>query len=589
MFYACHGDQLNTPREYDNLALAKININQGRRLMTRAREMDVWQTLSAHQKALATSHTRIIDLFDREADRCNYLQLQMGPLLADFSKNLIDHKALQLLLQLAEQQNLRTAIQNLFDGVEVNNTEHRPALHVALRGHVAARFPESATMVAATLKKIAEFVHQVHDGNWRGYSGKTITDVVNIGIGGSDLGPAMAAAALRAFHRPSLRSHFVSNVDPAHMQTVLSQCPAESTLFVVSSKSFGTLETLANARLARQWYLDQGGEPNSVHRHFVAVSSNIPAAEAFGIDAANIFPLWDWVGGRYSLWSAIGLSIALATSMDTFEALLAGAAEMDQHFLEAAPEHNIPIIMGLLAIWYRNFWHCQTQAILPYAQDLALLPSFLQQLDMESLGKSVDRDGKALLTDSGAVIWGAAGSNGQHSFHQLLHQGTSIVPADFIAVAYTEKNPGLTAEQWELHKTQHQHLLANCFAQSRALMIGKSFADALDENNALGCDDAETLAHHRQVPGNRPSTTLLLDQLDARALGCLIALYEHKVYVQSVILGINAFDQWGVELGKQLSTPVFLALGGDKSQCKNLDASTARLLQHVAANQNRTC
>lgn len=555
--------------------------------MTRAKQ-DVWHTLSAHQKALADSQIHITDLFEQEPDRNSYLQLRCGPVLADFSKNLLDHKALQQLLQLAEQRRLPEAIRQLFDGSQVNNTEQRPALHVALRGHRPAQQPETADVVAATLEKMADFVARIQDGSWRGYSGKPIRNVINIGIGGSDLGPAMVHRALRAFHHPNIRCHFVSNIDPAHMRAVLANCDAENTLFIVASKSFGTLETLTNANMARQWYLDQGGESNSVHRHFVAVSSNIAAAEEFGIHGDNIFPMWDWVGGRYSLWSAIGLSIALATSMETFRELLAGAAEADSHFLNTEPSRNIPVIMGLLAIWYRNFWHCQHHAILPYAQDLKLMPAFLQQLDMESLGKSVDRDGNPVALDTGAVIWGAAGSNGQHSFHQLLHQGTTIVPADFVAIAKAHKPTDMPEQQWALYQTQHQHLLANCLAQSRALMLGKSFEEALQENLAKGIPEAEAriLAHHRQVPGNRPSTTFVLNQLDAHSLGCLIAFYEHKVYVHSVILGINAFDQWGVELGKQLSTPLFEALAGSSSISADMDKSTRALIEHVHATNN---
>lgn len=557
--------------------------------MKRASETDVWQTLSTHQKILAENHTRITDLFAAEPDRCDWLKLHCGPLIADFSKHLLSRETFRLLLQLAQERKLQHAVNQLFDGSDVNNTEQRPALHVALRGHVAAQHPGTAAAVVSTLDRMSAFVSQIQDGNWRGYSGKRITTVVNIGIGGSDLGPAMVTDALKEFYHPAIRCLFVSNVDPAHMQSVLAQCEADSTLFIVSSKSFGTLETLSNARLARQWYLDRGGDANSVHRHFVAVSSNIAAARAFGIAPDNIFPVWDWVGGRYSLWSAIGLSIALATSMSTFRELLSGAAEMDNHFLQSAPDRNIPVIMGLLAIWYRNFWHCQSQTILPYAQNLALLPAFLQQLDMESLGKSVDSTGLALGVDSGAAIWGSAGTNGQHSFHQLLHQGTSMIPADFIAVARRHQNPGLSPAQQAQCDQQHQHLLANCLAQSRALMAGKSCEEALQENLAQGMPEARArlLATHRQVPGNRPSTTLLMEQLDARNLGCLVALYEHKVYVQSVILGINAFDQWGVEIGKQLSTPLFDALCSGNTPLA-LDASTKGLLNDIrAANSNK--
>lgn len=552
--------------------------------MRRAGDTDAWKKLTVHQTTLAENHTHIRDLFCADSNRCRWLTLQCGPLVADFSKHLLSRDTFDLLMQLAQERKLPSAINALFDGCDVNNTEQRPAMHAALRGHIPAQHPEAADAVHSTLAQMAAFVAAIHNGSWRGYSGQRITTIVNIGIGGSDLGPAMVTDALKDFHHSGIKCQYVSNLDPSHMRSALANCDAASTLFIVASKSFGTLETLCNAKLARQWYLDQGGDQHSVYRHFVAVSSNVDAAKAFGIHPDNIFPMRDWVGGRYSLWSAIGLSIALATSMDTFRELLSGAAEMDRHFLQTPPEHNIPVVMGLLAIWYRNFWQCQSLAILPYAQNLALFPAFLQQLEMESLGKSVDADGNALGIDSGAVIWGAAGTNGQHSFHQMLHQGTAMVPADFVAVARPLKQPGLPPERQAQQEEQHQHLLANCLAQSRALMVGKSADEALGESLTQGVteQEAQALAHHRQVPGNRPSTTLLLQQLDARNLGCLIALYEHKVYVQSVILGINAFDQWGVEIGKQLSAPLFQTLSGQDASI-DLDASTRSLLNLVRA------
>ena len=542
--------------------------------MNRASETDVWNALSVNQAQLVQSHTTISNLLAQNTSRCEQMSLTSAGILADFSKHLINETGLELLYKLAAEKQLGKKIQALFAGDKVNRTENRPAMHMALRGHVPVNMPDVAKTVSDTLDKIGHFVARVHTGSWTGFSGQPIRTLINIGIGGSDLGPAMVCEALSGFHNQNLRCLFVSNVDPAHLRRTLATVDVASTLFIVASKSFTTLETLSNARLARQWYLDAGGSEADIHRHFVAVSSNVSAASDFGIHPDNIFPMWDWVGGRYSLWSAIGLSIALATSMQTFRELLAGAAEMDRHFLDSPVKNNMPVRMALLAVWYRNFWHCGSHVVLPYAQDLQLLPSFLQQLEMESLGKSVTADGAATTADTGAVIWGSAGTNGQHSFHQLLHQGTSMIPADFIAVARS---------QWQQDSKQYQHLLANCFAQSRALMNGKSREEALAENLAKGMsqEQAAALASHRQVAGNRPSTTLILDQLDGRHLGALIALYEHKVFVQSIIWDINAFDQWGVEIGKELSGPMFDAIGGDASALDTLDASSRLLVRRV--------
>lgn len=537
-----------------------------------------WDALAAHHLRMTQSGTTIEGMFASDPNRIERMTHQCGSVIVDLSKHLIDPSALDTLLTLAEEHKLSDAIQAMFNGDVVNNTEHRPALHVALRGHVPVRMPQVAGTVAATLKKMGGFVHQIQSGEWKGFTRQRINTIVNIGIGGSDLGPAMVTAALRHFHYPDLRCLFVSNVDPAHIRGVLKDCDADKTLFIIASKTFTTLETLSNARLAKEWYLSEGGTEQDIHRHFVAVSSNVAAAESFGINPDNIFPMWDWVGGRYSLWSAIGLSIALATSMSVFEQLLAGAADADSHFLTSPLKHNVPVLMGMLTIWYRNFWQCDSHVVLPYAQDLHLLPAFLQQLEMESLGKSVDQHGCALAAQSGPVIWGSAGTNGQHSFHQLLHQGTRMIPADFVAVAHTS----CVDDQ-----QQHQHLLANCLAQSRALMLGKSYDEALEENikKGLSAEQASTLAHHRQVPGNRPSSTFVLSSLNARSLGTLIALYEHKVFVQSVIWNINAFDQWGVEIGKQLSGPMFDALGGDKQAIKSLDESSKFLIDHITKSE----
>ncbi|MEX2366386.1 MAG: glucose-6-phosphate isomerase, partial [Pseudohongiellaceae bacterium] len=389
-----------------------------------------------------------------------------------------------------------------------------------------------------------QFVNAVTEGEWTGYSGRAITDIVNIGIGGSDLGPAMVYQALHPYHLPGISCHFVSNVDPAHLEQTLLGLNPETTLFVIASKSFTTLETSQNANAARQWFLDSHADEKALAQHFVAVSANIDKAVAFGIDQGNIFPMWDWVGGRYSLWSAIGLPVALGIGFDNFHALLKGAHAMDEHFRTAPLMQNMPVIMALLNIWYLNFFAAESQVILPYEQNLHLFPAFLQQLDMESLGKSVKKDGTPVHWNTGAIVWGSAGTNGQHSFHQLLHQGTHLIPADFIASVQTHYD----------HAEQNQHLLANCFAQSQALMLGKPLQQAITELAAQGLDDAsiEALAPHKVIPGNRPSNTIIMASLCPETLGALVAAYENKVYVQSVILQINAFDQWGVELGKTM-------------------------------------
>jgi glucose-6-phosphate isomerase len=543
--------------------------------MVRALQTEAWRQLQAHQSQLSNSGTRITELFAQDPQRSATLGLTCGNIHVDFSKHLLTTQTLMLLVQLAEAVDLPQAITDLFRGDAVNNTECRPALHMALRGLDVETHPDIKPDVDDALARMQTLVDAVHSGTWRGYSGKIIRDVVNIGIGGSDLGPAMVTRALRANHLDGIRSHFVSNVDPAHLSNCLSQLNPETTLFVVASKSFGTLETMQNAGQARRWLIaaadDQEQVRVNLHKHFIAVSANKQAAVDFGIEASQVFPVWDWVGGRFSLWSAIGLPIAMAVGMPRFRELLAGAELVDQHVATTPLASNVPVLMGLLAVWYRNFWDAGSHAVLPYAQDLELLPGFLQQLEMESLGKSVDRDGEAVAISTGPVIWGSAGTNGQHSFHQLLHQGTGFVPADFIAIASPSVADNLQ---------QHQHLLANCFSQSRALMEGKTSQQAEQELLGAGEDGARaaSLAKHKAVPGNRPSTTFLLDKLNAFNLGSLIALYEHKVFVQSVVWNINAFDQWGVEIGKQLSASAFAALNGDEAAAQTLDPSSQALI-----------
>jgi glucose-6-phosphate isomerase len=529
--------------------------------------LPAWQALATEANRLRNSGTRIRNLFDTDAQRFLHYSIEAGGLLFDYSKHLLDDPARAALLQLAQACDLPGAIAALFAGDQVNNTEARPALHMALRSPQRATAEERA--VHATLARLEAFSTEVQDGTWRGFTGQTICDVVNIGIGGSDLGPAMVYEALTPFRLPQLRCHFVSNVDPVHLEQTLETLDPTRTLFIIASKSFSTLETSLNAQAARSWLMDHGAKAGDLRQHFVAVSSRVDKAVAFGIAEDNVFPMWDWVGGRYSLWSAIGLPLVLGLGMPVFRALLAGAHGMDEHFRKAPLAGNMPVLMALLNLWYTNFFGAQSKVILPYAQNLHLLPAFLQQLDMESLGKRVQRDGTALATDSGSILWGSAGTNGQHSFHQLLHQGSLLIPADFIAVLHSASH----------NREQQLQLLANCFAQSQALMEGKSEDAALEELLAQGVAQAEAsaLAPHKAITGNRPSSTLVLQKLTPDALGALIALYEHKVYAHSVLLGINAFDQWGVELGKLLGNGIYTALTSD-AVGSDIDGSTRALI-----------
>ncbi|TVZ38283.1 glucose-6-phosphate isomerase [Alteromonadaceae bacterium 2753L.S.0a.02] len=469
----------------------------------------------------------------------------------DYSKNHIDENTLGLLLATAEQADLSGAIKRLMRGDHVNNTEDRPALHTALR-YSGEPSTEEEQAVAATLTKMSGLIESVHSGNWKGYTGEQITDVVNIGIGGSDLGPRMVTKALTPFHTGHVNVHFVANIDGAEIYDLTQKLNPTTTLFLVASKSFSTLETLENSLTARKWMLDNGCAENQLKYHFVAISSKVDKAVEFGIDAENVYPLWDWVGGRYSLWSAIGMPIAFAVGMENFNKLRLGAAAMDEHFANAPLDKNIPVLMGLLMFWYSNLMGSDTQAILPYAYHLQLLPAYLQQLEMESNGKSVTKDGVKVDYQTGSIVWGTEGTNGQHSFHQLLHQGTTMVPIDFIAT--------LQAHHPIAH--QHKYLFANCVAQSQALMTGRDLATTEAELRAAGVGEAEiaTLAPHKVHPGNRPSNVVLMEKLTPETLGALIAAYEHKVYTLGVLWNINSYDQWGVELGKLLGTHIATAI-----------------------------
>ncbi len=532
--------------------------------------LPAWQALL--QQRAAMQYYSMQAAFDADPQRFERMSVHHQDMLLDYSKNLIDSTTLSLLTQLAEQAGVPQALQAQYDGALINTTEHRAALHSALRRPASDSLIFEGEDIVAAVHQVHErmehLVNQLQGGQWTGFDGQTITDVVNIGIGGSFLGPQLAVEALQPFASGHLRCHFLANIDSSEFHQISRQVVPARTLFIVSSKSFGTLETLKNAQAARQWMLDSGCSEADLARHFIAVSSNVSKAVAFGIAEENILPMWDWVGGRYSMWSAIGLPIALSVGMAHFRALLDGAWQMDQHALHAPLNANMPVIMALLGIWYANFHGAQSHAVLAYDNYLQSLPDYLQQLDMESNGKRVRHDGQPLAYASGPVIWGNIGTNGQHAYHQLLLQGTQVVPADFI-IAARSQNPVADHQQW---------LFANCLSQSQALMLGKPLARAEDELRQKGLSEPQikALAVHKVIPGNRPSNTLVLPQLDPQRLGALIALYEHKVFVQSVIWGINAFDQWGVELGKELGDQVYPLLDGS-SDGAGLDSSTLGL------------
>ncbi|PZW65814.1 glucose-6-phosphate isomerase [Pseudomonas sp. URMO17WK12:I1] len=534
-------------------------------------QLPSWQALVAHRARLAGFSMR--QAFAADPKRFDTFSLSGCGLFLDYSKNLINTETRELLVNLAREVGLEKAIRALFDGELLNNTEKRPALHTALRRPLGDKVEVDGVdvipEVQRVLQQMTELVGRIHDGLWRGYTEKPITDVVNIGIGGSFLGPQLVSEALLPFAQRGVRCHYLANIDGSEFHELAAKLRAETTLFIVSSKSFGTLETLKNAQAARGWYLAQGGSEAELYRHFIAVSSNREAAVSFGIREENIFPMWDWVGGRYSLWSAIGLPIALSIGMSNFKELLSGAYRMDEHFKTAPFEENMPVLLALLGVWYGNFWNAQSHAILPYDHYLRNITKHLQQLDMESNGKSVRGDGQPVSVATGPVIWGGVGCNGQHAYHQLLHQGTQLIPADFI-VPVSSYNPVADHHQW---------LYANCLSQSQALMLGKSREEAETELRAKGMseEDVQRLAPHKVIPGNRPSNTLVMERVSPRRLGALIAMYEHKVFVQSVIWGNNAFDQWGVELGKELGKGVYSRMVGS-DEPKAEDGSTQGLI-----------
>jgi glucose-6-phosphate isomerase len=540
--------------------------------MASLKDSPAWKALEAHHEAVADIHMR--DLFAGDADRFGRFSLSMGDLLLDYSKNRVTGETMNLLAALARQADVEGWRARMFGAKRVNTTEARAVLHVALRNRtrtpVVVGGDDIMPKVRAVLGRMRAFAVSVRGGIWKGRTGKPITDIVNIGIGGSDLGPAMVCEALKPYQQSGLAVHFVSNVDGTHIVETLGDLNPETTLFIIASKTFTTQETLTNAASARAWLTDRLGE-RAVANHFVALSTNRPAVTAFGIDPANMFEFWDWVGGRYSLWSAIGLPIAVAIGMERFEELLDGAHAMDLHFLNAPLEANMPVILALLGIWYSGFFGAETHAVLPYDQYLHRLPAYLQQADMESNGKSVTRDGEAVDVATGPVLFGEAGTNGQHSFYQLIHQGTRLVPCDFIAPAFSHNTVG----------RHHEILLSNFFAQTEALMKGKTEAEARAELEAQGLSGGvlARLLPHKVFAGNRPSNSILVKRIDPRTLGMLIALYEHKIFVQGTIWNVNSFDQWGVELGKQLAKAILPELRG-ATRLDSHDSSTNGLINH---------
>jgi glucose-6-phosphate isomerase len=519
----------------------------------------------------------IKSLFDANKQRQNEFSLEFNDLFFDYSKNLLDQQAFNNLIELAHQTGLKSAINAQFSGDVINVTENRSVLHTALRAKANSEILIDGKNIMVDIQlvknQMKDFCSQVINGHWKGYTGKTITDVVNIGIGGSDLGPVMVTEALKAY-KNHLNIHFVSNVDGTHISETLKKLNPETTLFLIASKTFTTQETMANAFSARNWFLAQAEEIKYVSKHFVAMSTNKIEVEKFGIDAQNMFVFWDWVGGRYSLWSAIGLSIALSIGFENFELLLSGANEMDVHFSRASFEKNIPVILALLGIWYTQFFNASTHAILPYDQYMHRFAAYFQQGDMESNGKSVDRNGNRVTYPTGPVIWGEPGTNGQHAFYQLIHQGTQLIPADFIAPAITHNKIG----------NHHTLLMSNFFAQTEALMNGKTKkeVDIELEKAGLSTEQINKLSPFKVFEGNKPTNSILVKQITPKTLGSLIAMYEHKIFVQGIIWNIFSYDQWGVELGKQLANSILPELESDQ-EINSHDSSTNGLINKFKA------
>lgn len=534
-------------------------------------ETTAWKRLKNHYEDIKGIHMR--DLFQRDPERFKKFSIFFNDILFDYSKNLLTEETINLLIDLAEECYLKDAIEKLFSGKKINETENRAALHIALRNRsnspIYVDGKDVMPDVNAVLKKMEEFSDKILSGSWKGYTGKPIRDIVNIGIGGSNLGPLMVTEALKPYRFKGINVHFVSNIDGTHITDTLKELSAETTLFIIASKTFTTQETMMNAETARRWFLTQAKDESYIKRHFVAVSTNEERVSKFGIDTENMFVFWDWVGGRYSFWSAIGLPIVCSIGFQNFLKILEGGHSMDKHFKDAPFNKNIPVILGLIGIWYNNFFGSETYAILPYDQYLKYLPAYLQQLDMESSGKSVDRNGNVISYQTGQIVWGEKGTDGQHAFYQLIHQGTKLIPCDFIAPAISHNPVG----------EHHKVLLANFFAQTEALMKGKTEDEVIRELMAENKNDEEIkrLTPHKVFKGNRPTNTILIKKITPESLGCLIAMYEHKVFVQGVIWNIFSFDQWGVELGKQLAKDVLKELSGEKTT-QDFSASTVGLI-----------
>jgi len=550
---------LNLTKEVD--MLKKINPT----------ETQSWKNLVDHFKEMKNIHMK--DLFAGDPDRSNKYTIRFNDIFVDYAKNIITEETLRLLLELADDVGLRDAIDKMFTGDAINEAENRSVLHIALRNRentpVYVNGKDVMPEINEVLNKMKDFSDKIISGEWKGFTNKKITDIVNIGIGGSDLGPVMATECLRPYAKEGLAMHFVSNVDGTHIIETLKQLNPETTLFLIASKTFTTQETMTNAFAAREWFLKCANDQTHVSRHFVAISTNIEKVEEFGIDKDNMFVFWDWVGGRYSLWSAIGLSIACYIGYENFTELLQGAFDMDSHFSNAPFEKNIPVILGLIGIWYNNFFGAQTEAILPYDQYMHRFPAYFQQGNMESNGKSVDRNGGRVDYQTGPIIWGEPGTNGQHAFYQLIHQGTKMIPADFLAPAISHNQIG----------EHHNILLSNFFAQTEALLNGKTKDEVIEELKGEGKSDDEIqkLYPHKVFEGNRPTNSILFRKLTPKVLGSLIAMYEHKIFVQGVVWNIFSFDQWGVELGKQLAKKILPELGNDKP-VKSHDSSTNGLI-----------
>ncbi len=536
-------------------------------------ELPAYQALENHFKLI--SQLKMRHLFATDEKRVEKFSIKNKSILLDYSKNRIVDETIPLLCNLAREVNLESWRDRMFAGDKINNTENRAVLHTALRNQTnEAVFVDGKDVmpeVNATLDKIEVFSEKVRGGIWKGFTDKAITDIVNIGIGGSDLGPKMVYHALKPYHHKELTVHFLSNVDGAQIDDILEDLDQETTLFIVASKTFTTQETITNAHIAREWFLQSGADDEQISKHFVAVSTNLEAAAEFGIDTDNVFEFWDWVGGRYSLWSAIGLSVVLAVGMENYKKLLGGAHAMDNHFKETPLEENMPVIMALLGVWYNNFFGAESHGILPYDDYLRDLPFYLQQADMESNGKSVDRNGKKVDYVTGPIIWGTSGINGQHAFYQAIHQGTQMIPSDFIASILTHNS----------HQDQHDIMMANALAQTEALMKGRTLDETYTDivENINDIEDIEDRIHHMVFEGNNPTNTLLLTKLTPHSLGMLIALYEHKIFVQGIIWNLNSFDQWGVELGKKLAKKIHAEIGQAETVTGH-DSSTNALINY---------